>query len=193
MTIDETKTLVDKIKIYRPTFGGHFDKTGMDKLKLEWYRILEPYDYEDVNKKLDEYFENGDNFGRYPDVYYLIKYLKKSNEKLKSGIRYVQCQNCNRTVEFDKYNEHFDRCSSVEYISKMSLKYYDKTLNKKKLFELINEEFEDKYWKFCEALVDKMEDGQDKYNLKNVILIHNGGKPKLDINSMLNFEENKKW
>ena len=38
MTIEQTKELVDKIKIYRPTFNGHYDKSGMDKLKIEWHR-----------------------------------------------------------------------------------------------------------------------------------------------------------
>ena len=75
MTIEETKQIVDKIKIYRPNFGGQFDKSGFDKLKLEWFRILEPYDYADVNRKLDEYFEDTDNTNKYPDPYYLTSIL----------------------------------------------------------------------------------------------------------------------
>ena len=67
MTIEETKQIVDKIKVYRPNFGGQFDKSGFDKLKLEWFRILEPYDYADVVDKINKYFKDLDNEGKIPN------------------------------------------------------------------------------------------------------------------------------
>lgn len=178
MTRAETKQIVDKIQVYRQSF------LITNNVYQEWFRVLESYDYEDVDKKLDDFFQNGDNFGRYPDVYYLTKYLKKHDDKLKNGITYVRCQNCQQIIEFDKYGEHFDRCSSIEYLAKMSIRIYDRKLNKNKLFGLNNDEFEQKYWKFCEQIISCLEDGQEKYNLRNSILIHNGSKPKLEIENL---------
>lgn len=178
MTRAETKQIVDKIQVYRQSF------LITNNVYQEWFRVLELYDYEDVDKKLDEFFQNGDNFGRYPDVYYLTKYLKKQDEKLKSDITYVRCQNCQRIIEFNKYGEHFDRCSSIEYISKMSNLVYKKALNKNKLFDLNNNDFEQKYWQFCNQVINKLDEGQEKYNLKNSILLHNGSKPKLEIQKL---------
>lgn len=178
MTRAETKQIVDKIQVYRQSF------LITNNVYQEWFRILESYDYEDVDKKLDEFFQNGDNFGRYPDVYYLTKYLKKHNEKLKNGITYVRCQICQKVIEFNEYEEHFDKCSSIEYLAKMSSRIYNKVLNKNKLFDLNNNEFEQKYWQFCNQIIDKLDEGQEKYNLKNSILIHNGSKPKLEIQKL---------
>ena len=78
MSRKEVSDLLEKIQAYRQSF------LITNAVINEWNRILEPYDYDDVNKKLDEYFKNGDNFGKYPDVYYLTKYLKSHDEKIKA-------------------------------------------------------------------------------------------------------------
>lgn len=186
MTLEETKKIVDKIKIYRQTFGGHLDKAGMNKLNLEWFRVLEPYDYEDVDKKLDEFLKNGDNFGKYPDVYYLIKYLKKTEEKLKNGVYYVRCNLCGEIVEFDNYDSHYDRCNSADYLCKMSEKYFNQKLNKKKMLEANQVDFEKYYWEFCLKLYNAMEkDNKLKHGLKNAILIHGGNKPEFMLSDLV--------
>lgn len=168
MTREEATKIVDKIQVYRQSF------LVTNNVYQEWYRVLSGYDYEDVDKKLDEYFKNGDNFGRYPDVYYLTKYLKKHDEKLKMGVNYIHCQLCNELLDLEDYNNHYEKCCSVDYLYRMSKKYYDQKLNKEKLWSLSNEEFENKYWGFCKNLIDIMEDGLQKHCLKNAILSHYG-------------------
>ena len=186
MTIEETKNLVDKIKIYRPTFGGQFDKSGMDKLKLEWFRILEPYDYEDVDKKLDEYFKNGDNFGKYPDVYRLIKNLKTKKDKLNSDKIYLICPFCKKTVEQENYKTHYHKCSSIEYMIDVSQKYFNKNINRKQLEIKPDKEFENFYWNVCELLKEKMPEGNLKRALENAILTNKGLKPKYKLEDLSN-------
>lgn len=186
MTIEDTKQIVDKIKIYRPNFGGQFDKSGFDKLKLEWFRVLEPYDYDDVNRKLDEYFKNGDNFGKYPDVYYLIKYLKSHDEKIKTNGIGVRCQICGRIVSADNYDEHYDRCNSVEYLCNMSEKYFSKKLSKEKLTKASKSEFDKYYWDFCNKLYDHIDEGNIlKHSLKNSILTYKGFEPEYEVEDLL--------
>lgn len=180
MTKEESSCIVDKIKVYRQNF------LTTEAVYKEWYRILELYDYDDVEKKLDEYFRNGENFGRYPDAYYLTKFLKKHNEKLKIGVNYVRCQNCQQVVELTEYDGHLDRCNSVEYLCDISEKHYQKCLNKEKLFKMNNAEFEKVYWKFCEQLFDDMDDSDIlKHSLKNAILSHYGHQPEYAIEEIV--------
>lgn len=177
MTREESCEIVDKVQVHRQSF------LITNSVYQEWFKVLEPYDYEDVDRKLDEYFRNGDNFGRYPDVYYLTKYLKKQSEKLQSGNEYVRCQLCQKIIDLATYDKHFDRCNSTTYLCKMSLEKYNKKLNREKLMEAPKDEFEKYYWQFCEKLVDDTSDVSMNHSLKNAILTHNGFEPEL------NFEE----
>lgn len=178
MSRKEVTNLLEKIQAYRQSF------LITNTVFTEWSRILEPYDYEDVDKKLDEYFKDGDNFGRYPDVYYLIKYLKKHDEKLKPGIIYARCQICQNLIDMNNYDEHYDKCSSIDYLCRMSEKYFNKKLNKDKMLNSNKNEFEKYYWDFCEKLVDVIEDSLQKHLLKNSILTHYGQEPEYSLNEI---------
>lgn len=182
----ETTNLLEKIQVYRQSF------LITPSVISEWSRILESYDYEDVNQKLDEYFKNGDNFGRYPDVYYLIKYLKKHDEKLKVGVNYVRCQNCQQIVELTQYDKHIDRCNSINYLCDMSEKYYKKRLSREILLKMTDEEFDKGYWSFCEKLYEIMTDEVMKHALKNAILTHDGLKPELNISDVIKEVQKRK-
>lgn len=185
MTIEDTKQIVDKIKIYRPNFGGQFDKSGFDKLKLEWFRVLEPYDYDDVNRKLDEYFKNGDNFGKYPDVYYLIKYLKTKEQKLIQDKIYAICPFCKSKENPEDYQIHYHKCSSIQYLIDVSKKYFCKDLSRSKLIQMPETDFDKFYWKICDLLSEKIQDGNLKHSLENAILTHKGLTPKYDLEELI--------
>mgnify|MGYP000193857653 CR=1 FL=1 len=51
MTREEVKSIVDKIQVYRQTF------LITNNVYQEWNRILEPYDYGDVDNKLNEFLD----------------------------------------------------------------------------------------------------------------------------------------
>lgn len=179
MNRKQVTDLLEKIQAFRQSFFI------TDAVIRQWLEVLKEYDYEDVDKALDKYFKNGDNFGKYPDVYYLTKYLTKHDEKLKVGVNYIRCQNCQRIVELTEYNRHLDRCNSIEYLCDMSEKYYQKHLNKEKLFKMSDGEFEKGYWSFCEKLYEVMEDGILKRVLNNSILTHKGFPPKLGVKDLM--------
>lgn len=164
--------LLNKIIAFRQSFNI------TDNLFSEWCKILEPYSYEDVDKKLDEYFKDGDNFGRYPDAYYLTRYLKTEEEKSNTQEIKARCSICGKEMPYNDLEEHFDRCSSVDYVCTMSEKYMNKKLDKEKLFALSKSEFDKKYWEFCLILYDKMPDGLLKHCLENALLTHKGQKPR---------------
>ncbi len=180
MSIDDVSKIVDKVRIYRTSFGSQFDKAGLSKLKVEWHRVLEPYDYDDVNRKLDEFFKDGNNYAKYPDPYGLVKFLTKHADKLKIGHQYVRCNLCGSLIDYEYYDTHYDRCSSVNYIYKMSLKYFGKKLNKEKMMEADKKLFEDYYLNFCQNLLPIVNSGIEKHLIENTIRILQGKEPSTD-------------
>lgn len=179
MSRKEVSDLLEKIQVYRQSF------LITTNVINEWCRILEPYDSADVNKKLDEYLQNGDNFGKYPDVYYLTKFLKTKEEKLNQNQVYAICPFCKSKVSPEDYQSHYHKCSSIQYLIDVSKKYFCKDLSKTKLRQMSNEDFEKFYWKVCNLLNEKIQDGNLKHSLENAILTHNGLTPKYDLEGLI--------
>ena len=175
MTREETKKLVDKVQVYRQSF------LITQNVYQEWYKVLEPYDYCDVDQKLDGYFKDGDNFGRYPDVYYLTKYLKTTKEKEIMNVPHTFCQICGQAIEYENYEKHYARCSSVDYIIKISNQYLDKKLNKDKLMVADDNTFKKYYYSICYQVYNKMPDGFSKHLIENMLLTYEGLEPNYDL------------
>lgn len=180
----ETQNILNKIKVFRQSF------LILKETIEEWTKILEPYDYSDVDKKLDEYFRESNNFGQYPDPYYLSRNLTTKNEKEKYRNVSVRCQICGEEISHSEYDSHFEKCSSIEYVCDMSKKFFGKELNKQELRKLPNEKFDKAYWNFCEKLNEQMKTGLEKHILENAILTHKGIKPQLNVEEVSNFTYN---
>ena len=168
MEITETNKILRKIVTFRQSFL--IKKDTVD----EWHKILKDYDYKDVDEKLDEYFRESKNFGQYPDPYYLTKYLVKSNEKFSMSNITIKCSLCGKTVSQAKYDEHYDMCSSIDYVCRMYEQHFDKKLNADDLWELPKEKFDNMYWRFCDNLYNKLPEGLEKKCLENAIRSHKG-------------------
>lgn len=168
MNREETMKLLEKIKTFRQSFLIEKDTIN------NWLNVLQDYDYKDVDEKLDEYFRESKNFGQYPDPYYLTKYLVKSDEKFSMSNITIKCNLCGETILQEKYQEHYDRCSSIDYVCRMHEKYFDGKLNIDELWQLPKEKFDNMYWKFCEALYNKLPNGLEKKCLENAIRSYKG-------------------
>ena len=59
----------------------------------------------DVDNKLNEFFQDGDNYGKYPDAYQLVKHLTKTVDKLKNKGMLISCKNCGRFLSMEEYYE----------------------------------------------------------------------------------------
>lgn len=163
MTREESLKIVDKIKVYRQNF------TITDLTYLEWFKVLEPYDYSDVDEKLDKYLKDLDNEGRIPNPYYLIKYLKTKKEKQSASSFKVACPLCGCYVDLEDLDgKHYDRCLSTRYIITMRKKYFDKETDIDILSELSDEVFWDKYYEFI-SMLSKMECIQEKDKLSKIL------------------------
>lgn len=164
----ETIKLLDKITTFRQSFLVKKDTVD------NWHKVLKDYDYKDVDDKLDDYFRESKNFGQYPDPYYLTKYLTKTKDKNSKWNMKVQCSICGKLFSQEQLDEHFDRCSSIDYVFRMYRKHYNKKINRNELWELPNETFDKMYWAFCEKLYNELPDGLEKKCLENAIRSHKG-------------------
>ena len=158
----ETQKIINKIKTFRQSFLVERDTVD------NWVNVLKDYDYKDVDEKLDEYFRESKNFGQYPDPYYLTKYLVKSNEKFSMSNITIKCSLCGKTVLQAKYQEHYDRCSSVDYVIRMNKRFYHRSLNRYALEKL------PMYWRFCYNLYEIIPEGLEKRCLENAIRSYKG-------------------
>ena len=174
----EVKKIIDKIKAFRQSFDVS------NSLVEEWTKILLPYRYEDVNKKLDDYFTETNNFGQYPDAYYLTRYLRTEEELENKQDIYVRCQLCGKKIIYYDLTDHYDKCSSIDYIHTNGLKYLGRNFDKEKLWEMSNDKFNELYWKFCDELHKVIKDDLQKRALENAILTHNGKEPKYTIEEL---------
>ena len=156
MTPMETSKILNKVQAYRQSFL--ITKLVID----EWNRILEPYDYVDVDKKLDDFFKDGNNYGRFPEAYQLIKGLVKTEDKGKKNDYIVYCPYCNRALSMSKFTEHARRCSSVRYLYDKAKKYLNKTIDKAKLYNMQEDEFDKTYNAICKRMLDVMPECGDK-------------------------------
>lgn len=151
MTKEESTRIVDRIKVYRQNF------TITDLVYREWFKVLNAYDYAEVDEKLDKYFKDLDNEGKIPNPHYLVKYLRTQNEKQNIGSFKVECPNCGLYVDLEDLDgKHYDRCLSTRYIVAMRKKYFNKETDIEELNYLSDKIFWDKYYDFI-SILSKME------------------------------------
>ena len=166
MTALETKEIIQKIKIFRPFFQTGNSKSEERKFIEEWDKVLKDYSYEDVDKKVDEYFKDGNNIGKVPDPYYLVKYLNTETEKKSSDGLVVRCPICQKEMQACDFENHYGRCLSVSYICKRSKMYFGQTPDTEKLYAMEQREFNRKYLEFLKKLYEKPIPEWEKMNLE---------------------------
>lgn len=139
MELKDVKTILTRIKVNYPNFVND------DYTRSEWYKELKDYSLNDVMEKLEQHFRSEQYGNQIPKVYFLTKYLTKEKEKGKTLDINIKCQLCGKTVSFDDYDKHYDRCSSVEYLNNQSIKYFNNPIDKEKYFLIDQKTFDEKY------------------------------------------------
>ena len=157
-----------------------------DYTTSEWYKELKDYDLEDVMEKLELHFRSEEYGNVPPKMYFLTKYLKKTKDKFKEIKYNTTCPICKKIISNDNFEKHYDKCSSIDYIVRNRKRHYNKETDVKSLWELNDDEFYQRYWKFCETLIDnpKLSD-MERIALKNAILTHYG----YEVDSKQEFEK----
>lgn len=185
MTIDETKKVIQKIKTFRPFFQTGNSSSEEINFRKEWHRVLESYDYEDVDRKLNEYFKDGDNVGRIPDAYYLVKFLKTHEEKQQAGGNWIRCNLCGEEMADSAFLNHFDRCSSVNYIYRKTKEIFNQNIDRTKLYKMSQEEFDRRYLSFLQKIREKTTDAEEQNRVEKIIRMLNGEKVNLTLQEIM--------
>ena len=134
------------VSIIMKRIKSHYQEFIVDDFKLEeWYRELKDYSLDDVMEKLDLHLKSEQYGNQIPKVYFLTKYLTKESEKNKKIQINVNCQLCGKKVSLDEYDKHYDRCSSIDYLNRQSIKYFDKEIDKEKYYLIEDDIFNEKY------------------------------------------------
>lgn len=177
MTILETNEFMKRIK-------SHYQEFVIDEFKQdEWYKELKKYDYEDVSKKFEEHLRS-ETYGEYiPKLYFLTKYLVPSNKKGEKKQYKVCCNICNKVFDFEEYDLHYGRCSSIAHIKRQMKKYFNKDLvGEEELYKMPLQEFNKRYDQFLHQIIDKP---ISKIEMKIIMKILYPETPDLAIQDMI--------
>lgn len=155
MELKDVKLILNRIKVNYPTFVND------DYTRSEWYRELKDYSLEDVMDKLEQHFRSEQYGNSIPKVYFLTKYLTKTKEKGKKLDGLLQCQLCGKLIDMENYEQHYDRCSSIDYLNRQSIKYFDKEIDKEKYYYLSDEMFNEKYNKVAKYVLSHTKDNDE--------------------------------
>lgn len=106
MTKVEVLKLLNKIKVYYPTFSLE------DYVKEEWISKLKDYDSDEIMNKFEKHLEGEYSANEPPKLHYLTKYLKTIEEKEKASNDYlIRCNLCGDEMYLSTYdNEHYEKC-----------------------------------------------------------------------------------
>lgn len=150
------------VSIIMKRIKSHYQEFIVDDFKLEeWYKELKDYSLDDVMEKLDLHLKSEQYGNSIPKVYFLTKYLTKEKEKGKQLTGYLQCQICKKWINVEEYDKHYDRCSSIDYLNRQSIKYFDKEIDKGKYYYLSDEMFNEKYNKVAKYVLSHTKDNDE--------------------------------
>ena len=164
MELKDVKTILTRIKVNYPTFVND------DYTRTEWYKELKDYSLNDVMKKLEQHFRSEQYGNQIPKVYFLTKYLTKEKDKNKKIEGIIECHLCHKLIEIEKYEKHFDKCSSVDYLNRRNIDYFNKSIDKEKYMNMEQKEFDEKYNKMCYYIYEKTKDQREKYYLNEYLM-----------------------
>lgn len=153
MTYSDTKEVLKRIKSNYQSFVCD------DYVLKEWYKELKDYDIEDIMQKLEEHMRSEQYGNTFPKLYYLTKFLKKTEEKGIVNHYKLQCMHCKEFVDEELFDKHYERCLDIKYICDVRRKYFGTIISDemKERFRQMNEDtFNTKYYEFVQNVYDNV-------------------------------------
>ena len=186
MSLEQVDMLLDRIKVHYPFFMKDFDKKQESLLKKEWYKVLINYDNIDVNRALDIFLKG--TKGSSPAVYELVNSLSKISDKVVNDDITVFCTICKSRTSLQNYQNHYKRCLSIDFLSRLAFKYSKVKLRKEELYKMNDGDFETFYWDCCRSLIKSVDSENLRHLLENSINAHEG--KELNLNFQYTISEN---
>lgn len=166
MTLMEVEKLCKKIK----SFYQYFEIND-DKVK-DWYVVLRNYDFNDIASNLNKHVSKYENSSIIPTVAILLEGLK-SKKKVTLKNYDVYCKYCGGYVLLTKYNEHIDKCISIDYFLKEYERITGKTYKREKLEKMDNETFREQYNKLLKFIKNKPQYNNQELVIDKILGIEN--------------------
>lgn len=162
MNKQEISKLFNRIKNHYNTFT-----TGDEKIE-EWYKFLKDYDSKEINKSLDNYLTN--SYDNPPLVYHLTKGLSKIETPEESSW-ITECDICKQRIkiynnDMREYEKHFRRCSKIDFIDTISMKFRNKHISSVKYYEMSDTELDSVYHQIMNFYLQN-KDNKDKKEIFN--------------------------
>lgn len=159
MTREDTKNFLRRIK-------QHYQEFSVDDYKVsEWYNELKDYSVEDINNKFEEHLRNEQYGNSIPKIWFLTKYLTKEVDKGKNNANeiHINCMICGKELILSEYEEHYHKCSSIDYIIRQYKKFKGQEISRKDLEELSDNKFEEVYEKIINMTYENGTTQEKKY------------------------------
>lgn len=156
MEKNEVSDLLDYIVNIYPNFKID------DSIMNTWFNELQQYDLDDVKGNLKSFMASEYYQKQPPTVSLLIKGLQRKYEKTDWNKVETLCQRCHKPLSLSEYDNHFSRCSNVDYVIRETKKYYHKELTRKELFAMSDEEFNERYNKLLHFIYDHTKNESEK-------------------------------
>lgn len=162
MSEKEIKEFMQRVKSYYQEFATDDYKFN------EWKSVLKNYDNNDVHKSFEKHISS-EQWGRnIPQLSFLVKYLVKVEDKNKCKDYYIYCPICKELMINNKFDKHYERCSSVLYLNSQSIKFFNKEIDREKYMNMDRVDFDEKYDKMIKLVFSKTTDEMQKNIIKNM-------------------------
>jgi hypothetical protein len=154
MTRNEFTTLFKRIESEFSNFSADYD---------EWYRVLSNYSYNDVLNNLKNYR------GNTPPIYSTLIRNLKVEEKINDWI--TCCDICKERItihnnDMTEYEKHFRKCSKIDFIDRMCVKFRGHHVATAKYYEMSDSELDSAYHKIMNFYLQN-KDKDEKEFLKD--------------------------
>lgn len=160
MNREEVVDLFEFLEINYPNFS--YSSKTIDT----WLNELQMFDVDDVKRNLKELMAE-DLYSKTPPLLSrIIRGLTPKNEKIDFTKTVYFCSRCNKGFNSkEDCDEHFDRCSSVDYVIRETRKWFKKELTRKELFAMSDEEFQERYFKLLHWIHDHTQNESEKIRI----------------------------
>lgn len=149
MNLKQTKELIERIDIH---YNTEFSKN--DNLVKEWAKELKKYDKEDVERRLEEHLK-GDFANTTPKLYFLTKGLFTPEQKIQMSVIYTNCQICGKEININEYDEHFTKCSHIDFIKTNVKKYLNQDINVEEYWNMTDDDLTKRWEKIAKIIIEK--------------------------------------
>ena len=140
MTKGETNKLLNMIKGY---YNSQF---FIDEyVTRAWIEELKDYEYDDCENHLKKYLKENPEFAPKPHTFTKGLLTREERQRLANEKYFVECNLCHKWMGLNQYDEHYDRCLTINYLVSVA-KQKGENITRKEL-EYCKDEVLDKLYK----------------------------------------------